>query len=437
MTILETKMVSFLPRRHRVRKSGLVLAFYVIVGCLGANDENFKVEKLPPKFIFEKMGSVSVGLQKAHIVSKIDFTEMERIQEKLTEFVTKNLTSLMKNADIPSKKSYEHRVVVLQRNAKRAGMNIKSAKVGFTARMKNLEDDPSFRVFPRVRRSLVESIGMVTGVAFLGMSIYNYHEINEIREAQKDDHRAIERMVVKVDKLDVAVARNSGNLNLLQKQSIENVKLTLQNRHAAAVESILSSSEEAVDRWLASTHWWSSGVKQLLQGRLDPEMLDLKKLLEAAEDVEVLARKKDKVLVFKKVDALLNADFSWVFEKESNSITIILHLDIACQKKMQLYRLSKVPFLLNEQDLAVLSDRNGDSIAINDDGDVGRILSRREVDKCKKSGNQFACSNFGVVRKRIGDTCMGSALRGKMEFALRRCQIERLVNQTVRIIIEY
>ena len=408
-----------------------VMVLCVIVG--NAVHKNYKVEIMPQKFVFEKVGGVAVGLQKAHIVTKIGFKKMEEMHKSLENFVEKNITSLITHSQVKLKKSFMHRNIVMKRNMRRAKVDISSAKMGFMERAKDLRKNPHFVPFPRVRRSLIEGMGMVTGVATLGMSIYNYVEIQEIRDLEKNDRRAIESMAVSIKNVDAAVNRNSRNINILKKVEEAHIKMTMRDEHEMAMEDLLTQSEEATDRWMVSTRFWSAGIKSLLQGRLDPSLLDLEKLLGAAGTIEKLARENGKELVYNKIDSLLNAEFSWMFDEKEESLSIILHIDVACSKKMQAYRLLSVPFMVGEKSLAFLSDKNGDVLVIDENNDVGKIVKRVELEKCQKSGKNFACDNFGLLQRKIGKSCLGAALRGRMKDSLQSCQIDRLLNQSVRI----
>ena len=408
-----------------------LLAAVSTVACLTEEKkkDEFSIVKLPAQFHFEDIGVVATGVATGHIRTEISLKTMEKMQQELQDYQNKKFKPFMKKLYAPIQESYKHRVRAIYRSVDTSRANIRSATVPFR---KLHNDKVKIITTSNQRRSVVSGVGMFLSFLGFGMSAYNSVQISQIQRVEKKEMTAIKELTVSVKETDRAAQTNAKNVEKLTKSMIRTEKTIglVHSEHVA--EKVVAEFEGIADRWQTSTRWWSAGMKQLLQHRLDPSLLDSRKMKAAVVEVERLAQKKGKVLLTDSVESLLNAKFSWWYNATEDSIVIVLHIDVVNHEGLSAYRWLKVPFFMGATEVVTLSDPKGNVIMVDGTGVVGEVMSKERLNECMQVGNAFVCEESGILRKDIEKSCIGAALRGNMAASLERCDIERLPNQTVR-----
>ena len=369
-------------------------------------------------FVFENVGQAVVGASYGHLVGEVDIGEFIDQHKKLENYIKTDIASILKAANSTLHNEQWERILSMFHSAGRA---VEEVKFAFEKRDAVVypANDPL-----RERRSFLGPLGFVTSIFDLGFSIYQETEISALKVASKANAKAIHALAVYAENVDLAVKKNTKNIAIVQKAITKTAEDLYQGKVDQAITNMLVQVEMAVVRWETTARSWADAILGLFKKQLSPNLLDFQMLRRGFYSLKKAAAQWNKKPVFSTMDSLENSEFSWTLEK-NGKITIIIHILFAGHDRLKMYKFINMPHVLYNTTLGFLSI-DEDVLGIDKKHGTGILTKSSVLEGCKKNRNVYACSNFGVLRTDIRESCLGYAFMGDSVGVARVCDFSFL-----------
>ena len=172
-------------------------------------------------------------------------------------------------------------------------------------------------------------------------------------------------------------------------------------------------------RIMRTTH----AVQSAILGRLAIDYIDTNKVREIFDTIKDKAQELGCDLLIQFHTDLFQVEASLLFD--GKDAHILVHVPMAPQDgQMRLFRLHPFPLPLLE-DKYLIPEVKNDVLAISSSSSKLNIqLAAVELLSCHRMNQFFMCDNFGVMSKRLNDTCLGALYFSKFAEAQKICKFK-------------
>lgn len=394
LTILPEKLLR-LPVCPESSKMNLL----VLLVLLFRSGEAMSVIEASSNASFVHIGNVASGYSMAHIVTDLDIASVLRQHSKFLKVLRQ----------IPTSANVTGCQTRLEEISERAIENL----------------GPSEQVVRTLRASLPHlhlrhkrQLGLLVGGVALGLSIYNRHELNVLKDKVSQMESETDALIHVVREQDHAIALNSKNIARLT-VAVSDIAQTVWLHQSEIFFAKLSMEvESSVANHNAQVVQWANSLLSLIEGRVTLSLFEPDALLQAIERVKEKAHSKGLKLVETVPANVLRGDVSHVPNKKG--LTLFIHVPLM-KSQLKLYRFHHPA----KQDSQMHIRSPKELLAVDQHLDHGRELDAIELHHCKVTREQlYLCPNFHVVRKGIKETCLGSIFLGYQAGITKACQFQ-------------
>lgn len=411
--------------------------------------EDLQVQTIDPtaptrNITFKEMGRYSPGVAYGHITSELNLTRVVEVYNKLVGYLDSAhgkllakrvgnalTTNLLNSTFFSMHGELRDTAVELDFARKAAGCTLTLqhsihtrvtgmprpgadfSKLNYwTKTAPPSEDGPP--VMGRKKRQL----GAVIGAIAAGTSVYNLYETNQLKKQLSVEDRRVRLVAAGVLSATFAINTIDSHTREL-KDATE--KLASQVAEDGLKVVLLEVAAYISTVAISLTNWARTVNEILILKKLAPRFFDVKHLQDSLRYIEEEAGKRGFTAVSIAVNDLAADPVSFVAEE--GVVYLMLHVPLARNDPLLLYKLVDTPFLLADG-RTVRIDSKYDYLAVNSAQTEYSELLVEELSSCPKRDDFYLCP-FGVTKKNLLSSCLGAVFAGNTRHIKTACRFSQ------------
>lgn len=353
---------------------------------------------------FRKIGRLATGLSYGHLHATLNIETLKTSHQNLEKFLNEQLRDV---------KSPNDKILIntIQGNLAPSKTTLMRLEHAFFI------DRPH-----RPKRQALMGLALGGGLLSFGMSIYNTIQISAL-------HNKIKNMEIGFEHVVHAFEEENHSISILA-NSINDIKRTCQillSLQETDQKEITFLSQTLLLNTMIQTHnaevsSWARGLEALLDGHLQPTLVNPAKLQHAVQIMSVKAEKRGLRLLHTEKSSVYKSPISFLAD-DQHQLHVFVHLPLIDSDPIDLFEYLPIPFEIDELLVSIESDRQ--ILATDSTGNRGIELSRLDLLHCQMekthSGNTFVCPNTNLLRNDIRQTCLGSLFFSLRNLIPSRC----------------
>ena len=364
-----------------------------------------RVEAAPPGFL--DLGTMVAGLSYGHLHTFLNVSHMvEALEERLSfaeKLTNKTLASLRITKD--------KRLAAIQTQWHH---RFETRADGYLRRIREISRKFELGNSREKRQAL---LGAVTGIAGLGLSLYNGYRITELEErvSKQEDNllhfvEAAQGIFGRIKKNEALLDRKIDQLNDEARQLHREFTVTyLQQRMDLDLDRVGHGVDRAEDTAAA-----------ILQGRMPPFLFDSEVLRREVIKFSQSLGGKNMEIVH---DILKDGyKFEASFVPTKDGVRIYVHVPITSGGPLKVYKMLQAPFF-GAQGLLFTVRTPKNILVVNDEHTKAVAISPGDLALCRRSQNMHYCDGLRTFLKKPEETCVGAVFSGSHQHMKTHCEI--------------
>lgn len=286
-------------------------------------------------------------------------------------------------------------------------------------------------IFRNKRAIGIDDIAMGFMGFGIGMSIWNRASIETLSDSMQKNKEDISTIVKHVKHTDLQVEKLNENVKIIKE--IEG-KLVDIAEEEVVYQFILNIYEDLllnVGNHSTAVNKWQRAMNSVVEGRLDINLIDPRKLEDVMERVRSNIAEQDYNLMIPKqaLSDVFKCKTSFKVIRDTKLVQVFHHVPISRGTHLKLFRYIEFPFQLDSSNVSmVLKSPNGNEfIAINEENTMSVEFSINDFMKCTQWHDVMVCPNTNLINRNMNSGCLTSIYMSNLEQAKKYCDV-KLVN---------
>lgn len=381
----------------------------LLIMRLFQNSKSVVIDKINTSFVFEEVGQITMGVSFGHLIQDVNMENILSLDKDLFH----TMDSLEEHVN-----SVKIHPEILRRNKIRLGRArhtiVRSSKrIKKTALMFGITHSSS-----RQERSLLDlGFGIFNGI----FSAYEEYQIVSLQSEMHKGEEERKLIINHIEELDKHYMENKILVDALKKGYSRLQNITAFLSLEMMVEGAIASWESMAIEYESTAIDLEAALLALTEHRLHPNLINLSTLGMALKNISETAKMRGLTRVDSNPTDIFEYDTS--FRTNGTHVRVFVHVPLTSLDRFSLKKLLPVPTILGNNSLVMIHDAKGQYLAMDGRRIMGRVINDEDLRRCKRRNGNFICSAIHVMNTEQKDTCLGRAMAGDTEGALKICEV--------------
>lgn len=261
----------------------------------------------------------------------------------------------------------------------------------------------------------------------LALSIYNTVEIQKINGRVSQNTADIETIIKHISHSDLQIKKIDENVQHLRDVENKLLDYSMEEKYLDQFDNMYRSMLISCRNYTNHVEKWEMSLINLIQGRIDVNLINPKKLESALMDVEQKLVKEGYQMVIPKeiLSEVFKTDISYVTDPTQNHINVFLHLPISKGNHFNLLKYVNLPFPTSSMNISLMlsSPTGNEFLAVNEEKTLSVELSNNDFLKCRILHQVYVCPNTNLIKRNLNSGCLAAIYSSELTKAKAYCKV--------------